>query len=482
MVKHLDIVLNPSGFVPLAAEISLETTRPVQVEIFVPGRGSSAGDVRHLFQEVSYTHVLPVLGLYPSMDNAVQLRFYNEAGVGVGEIRRTVTTDSLVPGMPIVSIDINRPGHRPGLNLVSYYGVTGRLLPMTPVIVDSEGAVRWYADFAEHEFLHSLRYGAGVERLANGNLYFGDNNSGRIVSIDMLGNVVEEWPIPGYEFHHHVLEMTPGGNILATVNKQGLATVKDHIIEIDRATGAIIQEWDLRESLDPTRRAWTNNSRDWFHSNGLAYDPVDDAIIVSGRVQGTVKLTRTNEVVWILAPHRDWSTAGNGVDLNTKLLTPLDVINSPITNKDVLEGTAVHPDFDWAWYQHAPKLLPYGDLLLFDNGVRRHFSSRALYSRAVVFRVSDENMTVRQVWEYGKARGRATFSRVVSDVDFHKRQGNIVFMPGALINSDGAHGRIIEVNIKNREVVFEAAIHLPNAQFGITFHRVERLSLYPPDP
>ena len=482
IVARLDVVLNPSGFVPLAAEITLETKQPVQVEVFIPGRRTSAGDVRHRFSEVSASHVLPVLGLYPSTENDVQLQFFDESGATLGEVSRTVTTGPLIPGMPTVTIEVNRPGQKPGMSLVSYFGITGEFLPMTPLIVDPEGAVRWYADFGEHEFLHSLFYDAGVERLANGNLYFGDGNSGRLVSIDMLGNVVAEWPIPGYVFHHHVLEMTPGGNLLATVNKQGLPTIEDHIIEIDRTSGAIVQEWDLRESLDRSRRAWSNNARDWFHANGLAYVPIEDAIVVSGRVQGTVKLTRNNEVVWILAPHRDWGTAGNGVDLNTKLLTPLDVTSSPIVMTDVLEGTAAHPDFDWAWYQHAPKLLPNGDLLIFDNGENRHYSSGLRYSRAVVYRIDDDNMTVQQVWEYGKDRGVTTYSPIVSDVDYHEKEGNIVFMPGAGFDASGALGRVVEVSFQGREVLYEAAIRSPQAQFGITFHRVERLSLYPPDP
>ena len=479
IVERLDITLNPSGYVPLAAEFALETTQPVQVEVYIAGRNSVAADVQHRFKAVSTTHKLPVLGLYPSTDNTVVLRFFDANGASLGEVSRTVTTDPLIAGMPTAAVTINRPGRKPGMHLVSYFGATGEFLPMTPVILDSEGAVRWYADFGEHDVLNKLFYDAGVERLANGDLYFGDGSSGRIVAIDMLGHVTAEWPIPGYGFHHNVLEMTPGGNLLATVNKHGAPTVEDHIIEIDRTTGAIVQEWDLRESLDRGRRTWSSNIRDWFHANGLAYDAANDHIIVSGRVQGTVKLTRNNEVVWILAPHRDWGTAGNGVDLSTKLLTPLDATDSPITVTHVLDGTMAHPDFDWAWYQHAPKLMPNGDLLLFDNGEWRHFADGNRYSRAVVYRIDDTNRTVKQVWDYGKSRGGATYSSIVSDVDYHHIEDNIVFMPGAVFDADGALGRIVEIDVQSHEVVYEAVIRPPAAQWGITFHRVDRLPLYP---
>jgi len=310
-------------------------------------------------------------------------------------------------------------------------------------------------------------------------LYFGDGNSGRIIEMDMLGRIVNAWPLPGYGFHHEVLEK-PNGNFVVTVNKQGEPTVEDYLIEIDRASGVIVREWDLKQSLEYTRRAWPgfgDQNVDWFHANGVAYDPQDDAIIVSGRTQGVVKLTNDNTVVWILAPHRDWGTAGDGTDLATKLLQPLDATGQPITDPAVLDGAVNHADFEWAWYQHAPELMPDGTLLVFDNGDNRNYTGQSLYSRAVQYRIDANAMTVQQIWQYGKERGAETFSRIVSDVDYHAAEDNVVFMPGAV----GTYGKAIEVDRTTRAVLFEATITPPIAPFGITFHRVERLPLYPPD-
>jgi len=110
---------------------------------------------------------------------------------------------------------------------------------------------------------------------------------------------------------------------------------------------------------------------DWFHGNGLAYDQENDAIIVSGRYQGTVKLTRNNELIWILAPHRGWKRAGDGTDLKTKLLQPLDANGDPITDLRVVSGYSDHSDFAWPWNQHSPKLTPQGTLFVFDNGYQK---------------------------------------------------------------------------------------------------------------
>ncbi len=288
--------------------------------------------------------------------------------------------------------------------------------------------------------------------------------------------------MPGYSFHHEVTEK-PNGNFLVTVNKDGLSTVEDHIIEIDRESKDIINEWDLRESLDPERTAWPISfgdiAVDWFHANALYYDDTDNTIVVSGRSQGTVKLTEKNEVVWIIAPHKGWETSGNGTDLNQFLLTPLNSANQPITDEEILLGNTNHPDFEWAWYQHAPLRMPNGNVMLFDNGDNRNYGSGALYSPAVEYEIDKENRTIKQVWLYGKERGEETFSRIVSDVDYDPDQNHMFFVPGAVSFGGVQYGKSIELDYGSKVIVFEATILPPEAAFGIiTLHRTERMKIY----
>ena len=99
------------------------------------------------------------------------------------------------------------------------------------------------------------------------------------------------------------------------------------------------------------------------------------------------------------------------------------------------------------------------------------------YSRAVEFQIDEEAMTVQQIWDYGKERGYETFAPIVSDVDYHPTQNNILFAPGIGVDNGGglSGGKVVEINYETKEVVFEARIISP----GITFHRVERMPLYP---
>ncbi|MEM9996779.1 MAG: aryl-sulfate sulfotransferase [Bacteroidota bacterium] len=484
-VSELMLMPDPFGVAPLTARVDAVTTEPTSVEVVVAGQGSDGIEMRRRFEAVATAHTVPVLGLYPGTDNTVTLRFFDADGTLLGSVAETFPTGPLADDFPAVEIDVAPTMQaKPGVNLVSYFGHRSTITPQRAFAFDAVGDIRWALDFTGDPILGSLFYDNGVERLANGNLYFADRTTSRIYEVTMLGQVVNTWDMPGYTFHHQVLEK-PNGNFLATVNKIGLATVEDHVIEIDRASGAIVNVWDLNAALDNQRRAWPTDLADldidWFHANAVEYDAATDAIIVSGRTQGVVKLTTSNEVVWMLAPHRDWGTAGDGTDLTTRLLQPLDAASAPITEAAVLDGSANHPDFEWAWYQHAPTLMPDGRLLVFDNGDTRNYvpnGSGPLYSRAVAYRIDDVARTIQQTWQYGKERGAATYSRIVSDVDVHAETGTVLFTPGAAAGS-APHGKIVEVDPSTQTVVFEATVTPPTAPFGITFHRVERLSLYP---
>ncbi|MEX0647380.1 MAG: aryl-sulfate sulfotransferase [Balneolaceae bacterium] len=487
-IRNESVTLNPSGVAPLTATIEFEAEEEVGVSIRVVGTNGPESDIIHQFSEMATRHEIPVLGLYPDFENTVELTFYLD-GTETGSKIYTIETDELLADLPDVDINTaSRSEMIDGLTFVSYFGhrAGGETTPQRPFMFDSFGDIRWYLDYgaesnSQFSELQNLFYDDGMERLQNGNLYFG--SGGSIYEINMLGEILNSWPMQGYSFHHEVTEK-PDGNFLVTVHKNGIDTIEDHIIEIDRSSGQIINVWDLRESLDRERTAWPISfgdiSVDWFHANALYYDDTDNTIVVSGRSQGVVKLTENNEVVWIIAPHKEWETSGNGTDLNQFLLNPLDANDESITDNEVLLGNTNHVDFEWAWYQHAPLRMPNGNVLLFDNGDNRNYQSSPLYSRAVEYEIDEENMTIKQVWAYGKERGGETFSRIVSDVDYYPDQNHLFFIPGAVNFQGASYGKTIELDYSSREIIFEATITPPQAAFGIiTLHRTERMKIYP---
>lgn len=474
------IKVNPYSTNILTAQVNFSTSVKSHTKIIIRGRHGKESDVIHEFQDEGFKHSIPVVGLYPDYANVVEIIEIDNNNTEVSRKTISIKTSALPSYAPYnVSIDkVIRDEVEPGMILVSdLSNMTAR--PQVAYLVDNFGDIRWFLDFRGHPTLDKAFF-TNISRLKNGNFYFADESTSKVYELGILGNIVKTWDFSGYTFHHEVYE-EPNGNFLTLVSKDGISTVEDFILEIDRATGKILTEWDLRESLDQNRTSLPHGlgEEDWFHANAITYDPLDHTIIVSGRHQGVVKLTFDNRVEWILSPHRGWETNKRGDDLAQKLLAPLDKNGMQISDLEVIDGGVNHTDFEWIWYQHAPVITPKGTLLLFDNGNTRNFKNTRdnPYSRAVEYRIDEQNMTIQQLWNYGNERGKETFSAIVSSVSYLPGRNHVLFAPGnQVFTGVGNGGKIVEIDYATKKVVFEMNISNDN---GWGFFRAERMSIYP---
>ncbi len=478
------VKLNPSGNAPLAALLKFTTQIKGHTDIVIKGKNGEASDIYQSFTDSSNTHAIPIIGLYPNYANTVEITV-TDLKKNKAKSTITIVTGALPEKMPnYINVDLaSFAKMESGINLVSSFSSYPNS-PQIPYILDNYGEIRWYLDFRNNPDLKNLFYDCGISRLINGNYCFADQSSGKIYEVDLLGKIIHTWQLGGYVFHHDVFEK-PNGNFLVSVSKpgsihtNGSSTIEDFVIEINRNGGDIVNTWDLRESLDEYRTALTSDSRDWIHVNGLVFDASDNTIIISGRTQGIIKLTSDNHVKWILGSHKGWGMNRRGENLNQFLLKPLDAAGNLIADSDVLEGIKNHADFEWNWYQHSPQIMPTGNLLLFDNGDIRNFNPSAptRYSRAVEYKINTNNMTVQQVWTYGKEGGATTFSRIISSVKYLPRTDHILFAPGfGVPNGTGFGGKIVEIDYKTKDIVFQESISSAN---GWGFHRAIRMELYP---
>jgi arylsulfate sulfotransferase len=411
------------------------------------------------------------------------VQLVNPLGQVLADTTLIIRTGALPPDMPTSIVASEQTGAALGgeFTLVSNFSATN---PQMPLMVDNYGDIRWVLDYRTCPELAGLYYDCGINRLQNGNFYFGDDTTSRLFEVDAYGTIVNRWDLPGYTFHHEVYEK-PDGNFLVSVTKKGSThpdgspTIEDYVVEVDRHANQLVNVWDLKQSLDETRHALEADPSDWVHVNALLYDPSDHTIIVSGRHQGVAKLTYDNRVVWLLAPHRGWKTNHQGQDLRNYLLAPLDASGQAIADTAVVSGSANHDAFEWNWYQHSIQLMPNGDLLLFDNGTNRNFirNAPAHYSRAVEYRIDPAARTVRQIWTYGKERGADTYSVIVSRVQYLPAVNHILFCPGYQVpNTTGSGGKIIEVDYATKQPLLQIEMSAAN-QWG--FHRAQRMGLYP---
>ncbi len=473
----IEVSLDPYGRAPLSALAVVRTHRPSTVTVM----DAAAEETRYVSPAADTLHELPVLGLYPDSLNRLEIEVTDEAGNRTIEVVE-VQTEPLPSFLPQIQIVENQSaGKAPGFTFCDFAAGNDGLYLSYPFAFDEQGAIRWALDLG-----FTGRLTIPLQRLKNGNFIVGRVRT--IYEFDLLGKEVNQWILPGFRQHHDLIEKEDG-NLIVAVDKDGLETLEDHIIELGRTSGAVIREWDLRQLLDTDRFDLVHNSNDWLHTNAVWYQEEEDALVVSGRNQGVVKVSGDNELIWILAPHKGWGKAGidgTGPETAPFLLDAVNEQGVPYP-EEVQQGLAAAPDFDWPWGQHAPMYLPNGNLLLFDNGFMRQFGQAGSgYSRAVEYEIDEALGTVRQVWQYGKERGEEMFSNIISDVDYLEAEGNILITAG-IINPAGApHARIIELHYPNKNVLFEAELHFKNelgsgefswGQFDICY-RAEKLGLY----
>lgn len=334
-------------------------------------------------------------------------------------------------------------------------------------IIDTQGEVRWYM-FANPIFDLDSIYNAGImmgfqQDKKDGTLTWGYGQ--RLAKYDIMGREIWNRRLPlSYADFSHSLDKAQNGHYFARVSSadyrrldgKRVHTVRDVIAEIDE-NGEVVDEWKLMEILDQYRDdvikamdqgavclnidaskagqtmsaedlaqldqsekfgdiPGTGAGRNWAHVNSVDYDPTDDSIIISSRHQSAIiKIGRDKKVKWILGAPKGWKG-----DYAKKLLKPVDKNGKPIA----CTSTECEGEFDWTYTQHTAFRVDeksdkrYIYVTAFDNGDARHLEQPALpgmkYSRAVIYRIDQKNMTVEQVWQYGKERGHEWYSPVTS--------------------------------------------------------------------
>lgn len=460
---EIEVAMNPIGRTPLAAEITLATTASSTARVRLLGDETSG------YETASGTeHSIPVVGLFADADNRVELTLSGTEGTFLVDTF-AISTPPLPDYLPEVVVSTaDVAAMEPGWTLSGLSVRNGDEWRTVPFAFDHEGRIRWYMDLDEDGFLV-----LPIEPLDNGNLVAGAGE--RIFEYDWMGRHVARWRVEGYNFHHDVVEL-PDGDLLVAVDKKSLSTIEDFALVLDRSSGDIVREIDLRTMMDVSRRDIGGDDEDWLHVNSLWYDESDGGIIVSALYQGVFKISPTDELQWILAPHRGWGPAGvngDGPDTSEGLLTAIDESGTPYA-AEVQDGGVPVVGFDWPWYQHAAMLTPMGSLLIFDNGVGRNFgATEEAYSRGVEYVVDEEEMTVRQLWSYGRERGAEYRSRFISDIDHGPQTGNRLVMPGS---TNQGSAWVTEVTAAGT-VVFDAEIRFNTEDGGDLVYRSERIVL-----
>lgn len=451
-LENPNVIVNPYGNSPLTALVIFETDNEEEVEVTIKGKDKNS-TFTHTF-EATKEHYLPIYGLYADEENEVILE--------VGDTKKVlkIKTDALPSNMALptsVKADKSKLGNDLYFFTPSSSGYT--------VAYDVNGDVRWYLTNYALWKIDRLENGnllVSTERLVNSPYYMTG-----MYEMTLLGKIVKEYSLEG-GYHHDYYEM-PNGNLLVASDNFSSGTVEDYIVEIDRETGNVVKTFDLTKILnkgDGKNENWSQY--DWFHNNSVWYDEKTNSVTLSGRhMDAVINLDYdSGELNWIIGDSTNWSEEYQKYFF-----------------------TSVGDDFEWQWSQHAAMITPEGYVFILDNGNNKskieseYVPASKSYTRGVLYKIDTENMTIEQIWEYGKERGSSFYSPYISDVDYLDKNHYIVHS-GGIVSVDGkpsnqpaglTSGDVSltsdTVELLNDQVIFE--IKLPTNNY-----RVEKMSLY----
>jgi arylsulfate sulfotransferase len=433
-------------------------------------------------------HQVPVLGLYAGQANQVDLTVLTQNGQPQ-TFRQVLQTERLPYDFPNLDVKVSKPEKmEPGLDLM--IAAIGNYT----YLLDANGDVRGY--FTNRNFRHTtamriLKNGrllttGDVEKLMPYNMY-------TLWEMNLLGKVFVEYEIPN-AIHHDIIELENGDFLAASNNPDmpyGYDSREDVIIRIDRQTGLVTKQYDLRQILDDKRDPYNHYApdvqnapgMDWAPLNSVVLNEKDNSIIFSSPIQSAVVkfYPDTNKIDWILSSPEGW-----GDKYKQYLLKPIGA------------------DFEWQWGQHTAKVMPETDgdpntvdILLFDNGQARSFTEANSvkpadnYSRAVIYRINEADRTVEQLWEYGKTLGSGAYATFLGGADLLTKTGNINISFGGMLRKDGipvddiisavlgtmqVQSRVVEVQRDGKEV-FDVSVTSNHASEAGTY-QVRKIDLY----
>jgi hypothetical protein len=312
--------------------------------------------------------VIVTSGLKFGQSYAWRVRGITPAGPSAWSPVRRFSTQPL-PYDPKIVVTRGPSTHppEPGLTL---------LVQGTAWAVDTSGAIVWFLPES----------GGDIQLLPNGNFsYFG---GGRAYERTLDGRTVWMSPDDPSLFMHHELSTMPNGNYLTLVRefrdvvREGKTEkwLGDAIVEIKPCTNEIVWRWsafDYFSTKDFDDEAMLKplpdgSGYDWTHGNAAVYDPRTNSVYASWRHLS--RITR--------------------IDYATRRVIYNMGMNLP-------SGDTKFGD-DFFSFQHAPQLLPNGNMVLFDNGNRRKNPATPRMTKAleVAFSGGASPTSADIVWEY----------------------------------------------------------------------------------
>ncbi|HEY1769644.1 MAG TPA: aryl-sulfate sulfotransferase [Chthoniobacterales bacterium] len=297
---------------------------------------------------------LPVYGLYAGFANTVTLT-YNFVDGSSKKATTSITTaifDDQGCGYNSPTVLKARSDEALSYDYIFIRSGCGNY---SPVIVDSDGILRWVSTMGVPNAL------TGSSIFYQGAVYEGINSDLYRVDLDGTVTLLKDYGGSPYNvtaFHHNI----ESGKFGLMVEVDTTNQVESTLMEVD-LSGNVIKTFSMANIISTAMTAGGDDPSqfvypppdDWFHNNASTYNRADDSLIVSSRENFVICVDyQTGGIKWILGDQtKKWyqfpSLAKFALSIGTGSLPPIG--------------------------QHAISQTYDGDLLLFDDGLNSMFQT-----------------------------------------------------------------------------------------------------------
>ena len=327
--------------------------------------------------------ILPVYGLYAGRANTVRLtyRFFD------GSSKQAVTTISTATfddqGCGYNNPTIIQP--RTNSTNLSYDYIFDRSAcgDFSPVILDSDGALRWVSPLAtESALFASSTFFDNAVYLTQGSQLF------RVELDDAVGLLADYHDIGVVNLHHNI----DTGKRGLLIEPDTTSFFESTILEVDSSDGTVLRTFNMAAIIsaamvaggdDPSQFVFPTPT-DWFHNNGATYNRADDSLIISSRENFLICIDyETTAIKWIQGdPTKKWhqfpSLSKFALTVAPGGLPPIGQ-HAPSITFD--QGVMIHDNGQNSQFQNPP-------------GAQREFASPRKYSLDLANKVATE------VWNF----------------------------------------------------------------------------------
>ncbi len=428
----------PDAAAPLLIiDVKVESNPRSVLSCFVSWRTSEAASSQVEYWEVGaavghrvslpgarINHRVLVFGMHA--ETAHQLQAIS--GAGARKARSATleyTTGKLplhVPRAELITLDRRRAQQGWTLMTLSAGTRGGGAVTMDPefvptaVMYDMEGRPVWYREHGLPRVGDARYFDGRVLVASMGSIHEPKYTA---VEADLSGRVVWNGPRQPldtvHRHHHHHFQRLARGTYLTLRNNVVRKVMGDVIVEM-AAGHQQVWTWSSLDHIRPDMARWDGKTvHDYTHGNSLHHDRDQGVVYYNARHQDAVyKIDlATGKVLWKLGAGGDFA-------------------------KDPAAKTP------WFLKAHGVEVQPNGDVLLYDNGMK----SRP-FSRAVQYRLNEQQKTARIVWQYDGKPDQGWVTYYWGDAD-RLPNGNTLICAGTWAKKTPS--RIFEVTPDRRRV------------------------------